>query len=99
MKNLFVAMALVALMFSSCGTKDKSSNNNVHTHADGTMHEGMDHDTPQQEAFEVPDEGTGCCAENKKACTSTCDSTTSCSAKTEQTISHDHDHGHDHAHE
>lgn len=63
MKNLFLAIALVAFIFSSCGHSRKKTHEvkeGYHTHSDGTVHKDSDHghstDEVKQESFTVEGE-------------------------------------------
>lgn len=104
MRHLFLAVAIIALVFSSCATKEKKNDEGTHVHADGTVHEAHEHGTPNQEAFEVKADKEACSSscqkECAKACTVEADSTKCCDSKTEEKHeeAHDHDHDHDHSH-
>lgn len=58
MKKIFLILAIVGLIFTSCGSKNKKDSTAAHTHEDGTVHTNDAHkfDTdakPEQEDFEV----------------------------------------------
>ncbi len=100
MKSLFLVIAVAALVFTSCGSKEKKHDDGTHTHADGTVHEAHEHSTPDQEAFEVKANKEGCSEACKQECSEKADSTKCCDVEAEekQEEGHDHDHGHDHNH-
>lgn len=84
MKDIFLLMALSAILFSSCGNKS-SKNTDSHTHEDGTEHVNHDNSeiSPKQELFEV--EIDSITVEKD-------------SLKSEQKTEHSHDGGHKHKH-
>lgn len=79
MKNLFMALAVMAFVLTSCGSKQQSTEE-THTHVDGSVHEGHDHSdhehaVGQQETFEVtPDSAatSAACSDNKESCDHSC---------------------------
>ncbi|MCU4177329.1 hypothetical protein [Carboxylicivirga sp. N1Y90] len=105
MKNLFLVLAVMALVFSSCGNKEKKQDEGTHTHEDGTVHEAHAADAANQEAFEVKD--TSACAKScaekcAKECSEKKDTTKCCPTEAEEKHAegHDHDHGDEgHSHE
>lgn len=90
MQKLLFILAVSAFILTSCGTKKAEQKEGTHVHEDGTVHEAHEHATPQQETFEVKEQG--CSAE---CANDSCDSAT----KAEEEHEHNHDHGHDHSHE
>lgn len=78
MKNLLMALAVMAFVLTSCGSK-KQSSEETHTHSDGSVHEGHDHSVHEhadvkQEAFEVSADSTATKTncQNEEECSGTC---------------------------
>lgn len=59
---LVIFVCAFALLVSSCGNKKQEGHSGVHTHADGTVHDGghkqEEQAKPEQESFEVDVDST-----------------------------------------
>lgn len=85
MKNIFLTIAIIAILFSSC-RNNSSKKTDTHIHDDGTEHVNHDNSTekmPKQELFEVKVDSLTF----KKD-----------SLKSEHETEHSHDGGHKHKH-
>lgn len=90
MKSLFIAMAVFAMVATSCQQKSSQNHSGTHTHEDGTVHEGESHnEAVEQTSFKVNEEQStaakACCEEGCKDCSTDCKSDSCCKDKAKTT--------------
>lgn len=58
MKKYFIALSILAVLFSAC-SNNQTNDNNTHVHDDGSVHENHSQDTlVKQEEFTAPTDST-----------------------------------------